>query len=249
MNGLAQRQSLLDLVGQACKDGARLHRACAVMGLAARTVQRWLSQGQASAGQNALHCGDRRTPDKRIHNCPPNKLSDTERQAAMEVLNSDEYKDLPPSQIVPRLADQGVYVASESTLYRLLHDAGQMAHRRVERPPQKRSKPRALVATQVRHSHPAWQASKAQEVLRRQALGRIRVLLSRILCSGTSQARCSSLFDIIGLDCGPCLSSSLLPAAAAMRNWWSPSATRPVNHASEPFAPWVGLKPAVMSIS
>jgi putative transposase len=152
MNGLVQRQTLLDLVGQACKDGARLQLACAVVGLAARTVQRWLSAqrdaaGQCNAGQNALPVGDRRTPDKRIHNCPPNKLSDTERQAAMEVLNSDEYKDLPPSQIVPRLADQGVYVASESTLYRLLHEAGQMAHRRVERPPQKRSKPRALVAT------------------------------------------------------------------------------------------------------
>jgi hypothetical protein len=49
---------------------------------------------------------------------------------------------------VPRLADQGRYVASESTLYRLLRQAGQLAHRRLERVPQKRSKPRALVATQ-----------------------------------------------------------------------------------------------------
>ena len=49
---------------------------------------------------------------------------------------------------MPRLADQGRYVASESTLYRLLRQAGQLAHRRVERAPQKRSKPRALVATQ-----------------------------------------------------------------------------------------------------
>ena len=63
------------------------------------------------------------------------------------MLNSDEYKDLPPSQIVPRLADKGLYVASESTLYRLLRQAGQLAHRRVERAAQKRSKPRALVAT------------------------------------------------------------------------------------------------------
>ena len=62
--------------------------------------------------------------------------------------NSQEYKNLPPSQIVPRLADQGLYVASESTLYRLLRQAGQLAHRRLDRVPQKRSKPRALVATQ-----------------------------------------------------------------------------------------------------
>ena len=143
MSTLKQRQTLLELIDQACHAGARLHKACAVIGLAARTVQRWLA-----LGQNALQLGDRCTPDQRIHNCPPNKLSQAEREAALGVLNSDEYKDLPPSQIVPRLADKGLYVASESTLYRLLHQAGQMAHRRVERVPQKRSKPRALVATQ-----------------------------------------------------------------------------------------------------
>jgi transposase InsO family protein len=142
MTTLERRQTLLQLIEQACQTGARLHMACALVGLAARTVQRWLE-----AGKSALHVGDRRTPEQRIHNCPPNKLSDAERQAAMGVLNSDEFKDLPPSQIVPRLADRGCYVASESTLYRLLRQAGQLAHRRVERVAQKRSKPRALVAT------------------------------------------------------------------------------------------------------
>jgi putative transposase len=63
------------------------------------------------------------------------------------LVNSDEFKDLPPSQIVPRLADRGIYVASESTLYRLLREVGQLTHRRLERVAQKRSKPRALVAT------------------------------------------------------------------------------------------------------
>jgi len=142
MSTLAQRAIVLELISQACSAGARLHQACAIIGLAARTVQRWLD-----AGKNALNVGDRRTPDQRIHNCPPNKLSDAERQAALAVLNSDEFKDLPPSQIVPRLADRGLYVASESTLCRLLRQVGQLAHRRLERAPQKRSKPRALVAT------------------------------------------------------------------------------------------------------
>ena len=106
-------------------------------------MQRWVD-----AGKNALHVGDKRTPDQRIHNCPPNKLSDAEREVALGVLNSAEFKDLPPSQIVPRLADQGRYVASESTLYRLLRKVGQLTHRRAERPLQKRCKPRALAATQ-----------------------------------------------------------------------------------------------------
>ncbi len=46
------------------------------------------------------------------------------------------------------MADQGQYVASEATMYRLLHSAHQMGHRRLERVPRKVSKPRALVATQ-----------------------------------------------------------------------------------------------------
>ena len=143
MSTLEQRATVLELVAQACSAGARLHQACAVMGLAARTVQRWLE-----AGKTALHAGDRRNSDQRLHHRPPNKLSEAERQAALGALNSDEFKDLPPTQIVPRLADQGLYVASESTLYRLLRQTGQLTHRRLERAPQKRSKPRALVATQ-----------------------------------------------------------------------------------------------------
>ena len=142
MSSLAQRSTVLQLIEQACSAGARLHQACAIVGLAARTVQRWLD-----AGKNASNVGDRRSSDQRIHNCPHNKLSNAERLAALAVLNSEEFKDLPPSQIVPRLADKGQYVASESTMYRLLRQAGQLAHRRVERAPQKRSKPRALVAT------------------------------------------------------------------------------------------------------
>ncbi len=45
------------------------------------------------------------------------------------VVNSPEYRELPPKQIVPRLADEGRYVASESTVYRILRAEGQDAHR------------------------------------------------------------------------------------------------------------------------
>jgi hypothetical protein len=60
---------------------------------------------------------------------------------------SHGFKDLLPSQIVPRLADQSKYVACESTLYRLLRSAGQMTHRRAERIPHLRN--RAASAGQV----------------------------------------------------------------------------------------------------
>ncbi len=141
MIALQQRTTLLSLIREACKAGARLARACLQIGLSARTVQRWL--------RPECQDGDQRQAGKRAYVCPPNKLKPEERQAALEMLNSEEFKDLPPSQIVPRLADQGQYVASESTLYRLLHEAAQMAHRRLERVPRKISKPRALVATRA----------------------------------------------------------------------------------------------------
>ena len=141
MIALHQRIRLLGLIEEACQGGARLARACQQIGFSVRTVQRWrLPEAQD---------GDRRQADKRAYVCPANKLTPQERQAAMEVLNSEAFKDLPPSQIVPRLADQGCYVASESTLYRLLRQSGQMTHRRLERAARKISKPRALVATQA----------------------------------------------------------------------------------------------------
>ena len=123
MSSCQQRQTLLTLIEQSCDSGARLQKACALIGLDARTVQRW----RRPENQD----GDLRVGDKRRITVPPNKFSEAERQAALEVVNSDEFKDLPPSQIVPRLADQGLYVASESTLYRLLREAGQLTHRRL----------------------------------------------------------------------------------------------------------------------
>jgi len=139
MSSLAKRRALLALLAEACKAGSRLRPACALIGLSERTVQRWQ---RPAAGDD----GDLRASGKRVASLPPNRLSDTERQAALALLNSEEFKDLPPSQIVPRLADQGRFVASESTLYRLLRGAGQLTHRRAERAPQPRSRPRALVA-------------------------------------------------------------------------------------------------------
>jgi putative transposase len=47
MIALQQRQTLLTLIGEACQGGARLQKACAVEGLAARTVQRWLHPAAA----------------------------------------------------------------------------------------------------------------------------------------------------------------------------------------------------------
>ena len=83
------------------------------------------------------------------HHRAHNKLTPQEGEAVLAVINSEEFKDLPPSQIVPRLADEGRYLASESTMQRLLRSRHQNTHRRSEREPSKRHKPFALKATVV----------------------------------------------------------------------------------------------------
>lgn len=135
MSSLTQRQTIMLLIDEAVAAGARQARACEVVGLSARTLQRWQT--------------DRQQGDRRLERVQPphNRFSDLERQRILSLVNSEEYGHLPPSQIVPRLADQGQYVASESTMYRLLRHAHQLKHRGTSQQPQPSHKPQALSAS------------------------------------------------------------------------------------------------------
>jgi putative transposase len=64
----------------------------------------------------------------------------------LRVANSKAYRNLSPRQIVPRLADCGEYLCSESTLFRFLRQAGQLEHRGRHKPAE-RSRPAPKVAT------------------------------------------------------------------------------------------------------
>ena len=64
----------------------------------------------------------------------------------MAICKQPEYQSLPPSQIVPRLADQGAYVASESTFYRVLREADQVHRRGRANAPRTVAKPEAYKA-------------------------------------------------------------------------------------------------------
>jgi len=46
------------------------------------------------------------------------------------VANEPCFADMPPARIVPMLADEGVYLASESSFQRVLREHGQNRHRR-----------------------------------------------------------------------------------------------------------------------
>jgi putative transposase len=136
MMSLPEREQVMRLLNEATAAGARRKQACAVMGLSLRTLQR-------RQADETIGC-DRRTTRSFE---PANKLTEEERRQLLMVANSADFGHLPPSQIVPRLADRGEYIASESTFYRVLREENQRQHRRSERPAQPRHKPLALSAT------------------------------------------------------------------------------------------------------
>ena len=113
---------IIKLIYKAVESGARLKKAANIMGLSARTIIRWRQQ---SGGQD-----QRKGPLK----APANKLSEQERQQILDTSNSAPFRDLAPKQIVPKLADQGVYLASESTFYRVLKEHKMLTHRQASKP-------------------------------------------------------------------------------------------------------------------
>lgn len=128
-----ERQYFLKIIEEACKNGASQQASCNLLGLTRRTLQRW-----------KLNTTDRRTTRK---STPHNKLTEEEKKEILQTINKPEFADLCPATIVPLLADQGNYIASESTIYRLLKREGQIKHRLASNP-QRNHKPRAIIATE-----------------------------------------------------------------------------------------------------
>ena len=60
----------------------------------------------------------------------PRGLNNVEREAVLDVLHSDRFADMAPAEIYAILLDEGVYVCSESTMYRLLRERGETGERR-----------------------------------------------------------------------------------------------------------------------
>jgi len=128
---------VIRLIDETCNAGARLSQACRVLRLSARTLQRWREDGNLKV-DGRKEAGAQREP--------ANKLSAHERRQILEIANAPEFAPMPPSQIVPALADRGLYIASESSFYRVLREADQLARRGKAKPPT-RQRPRPLQAS------------------------------------------------------------------------------------------------------
>jgi len=138
MTRLEDRQILLHAIEAARTGGARLASACALAGIDPRTVQRW----QAGDG---LSRGDRRPDADRP--VPSHALTAAERARIIAVANQPRFAETPPARLVPTLADEGTYIASESSFHRVLRAADQMNRRGRARPPRPSRPPSTHIAT------------------------------------------------------------------------------------------------------
>jgi putative transposase len=132
---------ILDAVAEAQRGGARLDEACRVVGVSARTIERWRTRPGGA---------DRRVGPLRR---PPNALSPQEEARVLAVMASPQYAGLSPKQLVPQLADEGRYLVSESTMYRLQHRHGL---RRIKRQVQRTHVTRALMAHRATGPNQVW---------------------------------------------------------------------------------------------
>jgi transposase InsO family protein len=133
------RSEAIKLIDEAVAAGARQSAAAAELGLQVRTLQRW-----------RLKPEDARP--KALRPVPANKLSESERQAVLQAASRADCASLTPHQIVPKLADEGTYVASESTFYRVLKAAGQAQRRGRCRTP----RPRPLTTHRADGPNQVW---------------------------------------------------------------------------------------------
>lgn len=107
---------------------------CELLGLSRRTIQNWRRKGLR----------DRRKGSPRA---VAHRLSAEEEEHFLIVANSPRFADKTPEQIVATLAQEGEYIASASTLYRLLRKRKALAHSRESRNPRRALRPTYIPVT------------------------------------------------------------------------------------------------------
>ena len=138
MIGLEDRQALAQDIDTAHAAGARWQPACEIAGIDVRTLKRWKAQ-------QGLTTGDGRP--QAVRPTPSHALSPAERAALLAAANEPRFASVPPARIVPMLADEGIYLGSESSMARVLKAHGQNARRGRAKVPKASRPPTTHIAT------------------------------------------------------------------------------------------------------
>ena len=129
-----ERQRILELFDEAIQSGARKSKACEILNISTRTIKRWADKPD----------GDQRSS---VQKEPANKMSMQEEDKIVSICCSERFKNIAPNEIVAILAEESTYIASESTMYRVLQKKGLLKHRTESKPGTKSKKPKELKAT------------------------------------------------------------------------------------------------------
>lgn len=103
-------------------------RACDVLGLSRSTARRRLAP--------------RRHGPPRPRPPSPRRLSEKEQDRVVNTLHSERFEDQTPRQVYAELLDEGTYLASPSTMYRILRERGETRERRNQRAARSHAIPR-----------------------------------------------------------------------------------------------------------
>lgn len=107
-------------------------KACQALEVSRATVYRRRSRGKIEEHT------------KKARQAPTHALSSEERQAVLEVLNSERFMDMAPREVYATLLDEGIYLCSISTFYRILAGEQQVRERRKQRSHRHYQKPELL---------------------------------------------------------------------------------------------------------
>jgi putative transposase len=91
---------------------------CAALGVARATLYRHRTRSGSAPAQAP------------IERSSPRALGAEERQAVLAALHSERFVDQAPAAVYATLLDEGTYLCSERTMYRLLANAGEVRERR-----------------------------------------------------------------------------------------------------------------------
>jgi putative transposase len=85
------------------------------------------------------------TRPERVATPQPRALSQVERKQIKATLESEEFIDSAPAAVYANLLDQGVYLGSVSTMYRVLHEHDEVRERRRQATHPAHQKPELIV--------------------------------------------------------------------------------------------------------
>jgi len=141
------RGAIVALLQQGISRGVSAKAIADLFGLATRTLRRW----GLMIGAQGFSRDQRKGASRQVMH----RFSEEERQQVLSTVNDPRFADLTPNQIVAILAEEGVYVGSESTIYRIMRQEGLLNHRGRSRPPREPREPPVLAATGI-HQVLAW---------------------------------------------------------------------------------------------